>query len=604
MAALSEFVQDGIRYVPTKSIAKTVDLSADYLTRFCREGKVAAVFHKGAWYVSEASLTTFLADEARRREEQNRKLSEEAKQEVERVRAAQVAAMAPAAIHLAPTIRRSAQPASLIIGAISFLISLAGVGLAFEMIAPPNSITRANFKTNIAEIFQTLTSGMVSRAHDQLAAASSLPWLDTFADALYRTVCPILRDCPREEFVAAPQPHLQQKATATSSPSQPAVATPQTVQQTVINNPVIERIRETVRTVTDASTYTAYVDARITALSDTLVRRIGAMENANATSFRNVSQSSGSGSGSVAAASITGTLTNAIDSLLGTIADLTATNLTVSATSTTAGLHVSSLDCSSLGNGGTLTTDAFGNVVCAADDGGAGTSFGKSWEISNGALTPTTTLGLLISASSTFSGGVSIDRATTTNATSTNLFATLGRFTTGIIDTLTATAATITSLTANTLVATNATTTRLTTWLADAANGIANIISDTLTARERLCVGETCVNEDQFRAAFENAAAGGTPSSADAPGEPAGPSASGATDADSTINSTASESVPINSATSSLQSEPPVAPVPPAQTAANDNDSADQEAAAEEPTVSQAVTDNPPPVDVPATGIE
>ncbi|MDO8598591.1 MAG: hypothetical protein Q7S02_00615, partial [bacterium] len=70
-------------------------------------------------------------------------------------------------------------------------------------------------------------------------------------------------------------------------------------------------------------------------------------------------------------------------------------------------------------------------------------------------------MGLIISASSTFSGGVSFDRSTTTNATSTSFFATLGRFTTAIADALTATVATIANLTSTTIVATNATTTRL-----------------------------------------------------------------------------------------------------------------------------------------------
>ena len=37
-------------------------------------------------------------------------------------------------------------------------------------------------------------------------------------------------------------------------------------------------------------------------------------------------------------------------------------------------MRLSPLDCSSYANGGTLTTDASGNVVCAADDGGAGST--------------------------------------------------------------------------------------------------------------------------------------------------------------------------------------------------------------------------------------
>ncbi len=45
MAALPELIQDGIRYVPTKAIAKEVGLSPRYLTDFCRDGRVTAVFH-------------------------------------------------------------------------------------------------------------------------------------------------------------------------------------------------------------------------------------------------------------------------------------------------------------------------------------------------------------------------------------------------------------------------------------------------------------------------------------------------------------------------------------------------------------------------------
>ena len=37
-------------------------------------------------------------------------------------------------------------------------------------------------------------------------------------------------------------------------------------------------------------------------------------------------------------------------------------------------MRLSPLDCTSYANGGTLTTDASGNVVCAADDGGAGST--------------------------------------------------------------------------------------------------------------------------------------------------------------------------------------------------------------------------------------
>ena len=78
MAALTEFIQDGIRYVPTKAIAKSVGLSPRYLADFCRDGRVTAIFHKGAWYVEESSLRSFLAD--RQREQEVYKLVTNSKQ--------------------------------------------------------------------------------------------------------------------------------------------------------------------------------------------------------------------------------------------------------------------------------------------------------------------------------------------------------------------------------------------------------------------------------------------------------------------------------------------------------------------------------------------
>ncbi len=55
-----------------------------------------------------------------------------------------------------------------------------------------------------------------------------------------------------------------------------------------------------------------------------------------------------------------------------TTTNLSVTNFTAAATSTLAGLTLSATDCSAYGNGGKLTTDAFGVVVCAADQGGGG----------------------------------------------------------------------------------------------------------------------------------------------------------------------------------------------------------------------------------------
>ena len=156
--------------------------------------------------------------------------------------------------------------------------------------------------------------------------------------------------------------------------------------------------------------------------------------------------------GSITGSSIVGTISSAISTALATIDDLTTTELVAvnatftSATSTTfyagalgAGtasitnatttnlatenLRVSSLDCTGYANGGTLTTDASGNVVCATDDGGAGSSVAGSdtqVQFNSGG-------GFAAAASFTFassSGKLAVPYASTTALTATTLYAT------------------------------------------------------------------------------------------------------------------------------------------------------------------------------------
>ncbi|OHA26027.1 MAG: hypothetical protein A3D52_01410 [Candidatus Taylorbacteria bacterium RIFCSPHIGHO2_02_FULL_44_36] len=124
-----------------------------------------------------------------------------------------------------------------------------------------------------------------------------------------------------------------------------------------------------------------------------------------------------------------------------TNATSTLTGLIVSSS----GLQVSNLICNGLGNSGKLTTDALGNVFCAADVSGAGGGAEYDWKqqtdtFSVNALTPTTTIPIWIksTATSSFAGGIEAwgkigapyFNATSTTATSTfaggALFATGG----------------------------------------------------------------------------------------------------------------------------------------------------------------------------------
>lgn len=415
-------VENGKEYVRVKAAAPTAGISADYITKLCRSGAVSGLRTQGGWFVDPVSLEAFLKKQAEEKEERRKQQADDLRHmqgKAGAVGPAEMTGGGSAHSDLLPTPPTSSAPrrelnarfqshirkaqrvravSTAFFATLAVLAVVGGGALAFHDIAP-DAFARATAAPN--------------KVASQLAAASSLPWLDAVGDKLFNILCPIFRDCPRNDVIANPvsqpraaQPLPQKFTTPAATTSKPALATPSgknssptTNQNPAIQQPVIERIRETVREIQTPGINAAYVDARIAALAASLQRQSDATADANATSFRSVSSS-------LAASNITGTITNTISSALATITDLTSTtltatnatftsatttnfaatnasttNLTVSATTTTRGLKVTALDCSSLGNGGTLTTDASGNVVCAADDGGSGSVGGSDTQV-------------------------------------------------------------------------------------------------------------------------------------------------------------------------------------------------------------------------------
>lgn len=69
-------------------------------------------------------------------------------------------------------------------------------------------------------------------------------------------------------------------------------------------------------------------------------------------------------------------------------------------------INFTGYDCSGNANGGALTVDASGNVTCSDDDSGAGGS--SEWTDSGNWLVPNETEGIIVSASSTFVGDLTV----------------------------------------------------------------------------------------------------------------------------------------------------------------------------------------------------
>jgi len=345
----TEFFQDGIRYVPTKVAAKRVGLSPDYVARMARERVIVATRHQRTWYVSEASLDTYLASQAQQRDEYNRKLSEEARQEVERVRAATPITVAPhpqVHAHATALAHRRARKTFIIqsLAAIVLFVSVVGAFALTDLGSEPRTAGQSH-----------------------LAAASSLPWLDTIGDKLFNVFCLLFNDCPRPELAEnapAPAPQRPQPPQPEPTPQPPrtttAISSPtreQPIQQ-IINQPVIERVTQTVRVESGLST--SQIDARFAVLETSITQRLASVSPsftgpapstpvstqtfAAAQRIDNLSGVAIEGGtitnaaisgGSIDGGTITGTITSTINSLLATITDLTATTLTATNATTT-----------------------------------------------------------------------------------------------------------------------------------------------------------------------------------------------------------------------------------------------------------------------------
>jgi hypothetical protein len=100
----------------------------------------------------------------------------------------------------------------------------------------------------------------------------------------------------------------------------------------------------------------------------------------------------------------TNTIVNLTTSL-GTTTHSTSTSLFATTASTSVLYGAGLADCDTGASSKLLWDATTGKFSCGTDQTGGGASFGQSWEIANGALSPTTTLGIGVYASSTIGAG-------------------------------------------------------------------------------------------------------------------------------------------------------------------------------------------------------
>src|SRR3989344_646538 len=240
------------------------------------------------------------------------------------------------------------------------------------------------------------------------------------------------------------------------APASPTSTTRASVAQTIIQNPVVERIMETTRLVTQGGITEEILDKKLAALDAKLSSRLLVSTAAQTTNVTNV----------YAAAASVGRIEHLKDLDLETP---TITNAGIS------GGSISGASVSASGDTSLATTTVNGDLTVTGAlnlTGAAGTLTVANATIANATTTnlfATSTTFVNATSTNLYASSGSFGTASTTNllftnatgtsATTTNLFSTLGRFTTGIVDTFTSTLATITGLNVTNSTTTNATST-------------------------------------------------------------------------------------------------------------------------------------------------
>lgn len=369
------YSEDGIIYVPSKVAAKNNGLSADYISRMCRENQVQSTWHQGMWFVNERSLINVLA--ARR--DKLEKLAAQQSETLKRLHGLRETSPARA-IANTRAVAISQQPRQTLLS-----IPVAALGLLICVLLATTAFALPGARASITAQLPADFTGRVAHANwppatdvrNQIAAiAASIP--DTIRDRLNDFFCWWLACEPKsvaiEDDVSRNLIPASPTRQATSSVNMATAPTAQSsLQPNLIQQPLIERVVETVRTIVQSGLTEAVLDARLSALNSDLTNRIGALASANTTQtiriYENISDAllfdevtnlilhspviddASITGGTIVGATIVGTLSNAIDTALATITSLTANEFVAINASTTNATSTNLYVAGSLGFG-------------------------------------------------------------------------------------------------------------------------------------------------------------------------------------------------------------------------------------------------------------
>lgn len=395
---------DGHLYVSSAQAAKTVGLDPALVVRLCRDGVVQALLIGMTWYLFEPSLYEYL--NTRKAQERPRTPGSENV----RHKSPSPVVSSPKVVTLSrllPMLKPLALTALVLISGVTTVYAAQRVPFAPLAREVSNRVGEAVYTVNF-----TLGGGASQGARGMLAAAGDTSSSVTdffshlFNSFLNSTDAGNLNEIPAD---AQSQSVDTGKNVGTYSTA-PSVAT-----STSVVEPVVERVLQP-QYVTE--NVTKYVTLSGVSQSD-LDTRLNQLENKLASQIAAITSVSGGG-GSASAynyGAIFAGLSN-----IDTLPNVTITNPTITGGSISNTSGISESGASSLSELSDIATlsPSYGNLLyydgsewttiatSSLGISSGSSSFGQGWVITDGALTPTTTLGILVSASSTFSSNVSI----------------------------------------------------------------------------------------------------------------------------------------------------------------------------------------------------
>ena len=436
-------IVDGVRYISTTEAAQRASLSADYITKFCRQEKIRATLVERNWFVDPDSLDTYLKAQNELKQLRSAALSAELRSVALRTSALprETTSRPQAHSFLPPELtqpKRSLLPRNIVAATLALALTFGATASMYPQALAPlrNTITHLSLLANgIANL---------AAASEPLAASS---------------------DAEPPPGNVVPQIPVSQNLATSSYAAAPSSSGARTLVEQIEEQPIIEQVAGSEPLASASFVTQDELNSQLLQLSNALNTKLTAP--ATSSIPQNVAAD---GNSFIPYVPVVPPINN--------LSGVTITNANLTASEIPALNYFPATDTVSVSYGGTglSSTPSYGQLLLGNGTGGyalvatsslgiaggAGNAGGADTQVqfnNNGSFQGSSSFTFassteLLTVTNASTTNLFATNASTTNATSTDLFAAFGTFTTGVINalsgsTLTYTAASTTNISAS-----------------------------------------------------------------------------------------------------------------------------------------------------------